>query len=106
MIKIWDASASLREAGGLTGRVEPATWPCGLRRPGPTLNLPGARSAWRCCDVRHHADSLRDRAGRPARRRATPAAGLRRAAATRRCEARPGEAGADAPGHGPGPRGL
>ena len=47
-----------------------------------------------------------DRAGRPQGRRAAAAAGLRRAAEAGRPETGPGEAGADAPGHGPGPRGV
>ena len=44
--------------------------------------------------------------GDPQGGRAAPAAGLRRAPQARRAEAGAGEARADAPGHGPGPRGL
>ena len=55
---------------------------------------------------RRHAHPLGHRAGRPAGGRGSAAAGLRRAAQAGRAEAGAGEARADAPGHGPGPRGL
>ena len=57
-------------------------------------------------DERRDPHPVRHRAGRPARRRAAPAAGLRRAAQAGGPEAGPGEARPDAPGHGPGPRGV
>ena len=55
-------------------------------------------------DVTHILSAIEQ--GEPTGRRATPAAGLRRAAPAGRGEAGPGEARPDPPGHGPGPRGL
>ena len=91
----------VRPQGGRP-RSEPGQWRFGVGRDRGTSGWPGTT-------VRHersHPHPLGDRAGRPAGGRAAPAAGLRRAAQAGRAEAGPGEARPDAPGHGPGPRGV
>ena len=91
----------VRPQGGLA-RAEPGQRRFGVGRDRGTSGWPGTT-------VRHDRsdpDPLGDRAGRPTGRRATAPAGLRRAAQAGRPEAGPGEARADPPGHGPGPRGV